>query len=220
LSGYQLGVFVLVFKDRRDAGQQLAAKLIGYKSKSPFVLGIPRGGVVVAAEVARELGAPLDVIIPRKIGAPFNKELAVGAVAPDGTTIFDERALFMLGLTKADLEDQVRHELEEIKRRSNTYRGNRRPPVLEGKTVIMVDDGIATGMTAMAALESVRKLNPDSLVLAVPVASMEAVSLLKQYVDELVCLLVPDVFYAVGQFYRDFGQTSDQEVINLLKELA
>jgi len=175
----------LVFMNRRDAGQQLAAKLIGYKNKNPFVLGIPRGGVVVAAEVARELGAPLDVIIPRKIGAPFNKELAVGAVAPDGTTIFDERALFMLGLKKADLEDQVRHELEEISRRSNTYRGNRKPPVLQGKTVIMVDDGIATGMTARAALESVRKLDPDSLVLAVPVASMEAVSQLKQDVDEL-----------------------------------
>ncbi len=220
MSSYQLGVFVLVFMNRRDAGQQLAAKLIGYKNKNPFVLGIPRGGVVVAAEVARELGAPLDVIIPRKIGAPFNKELAVGAVAPDGTTIFDERALFMLGITKADLEDQVRQELEEISSRSNTYRGNRKPPVLQGKTVIMVDDGIATGMTAKAALKLVRKLNPDTLVLAVPVASMEAVSQLNQDVDELVCLLVPDVFYAVGQFYQDFRQTSDQEVINIMKELA
>ena len=210
----------MVFMDRRDAGQQLAVKLIGYKNKNPFVLGIPRGGVVVAAEVARELGAPLDVIIPRKIGAPFNKELAVGAVAPDGTTIFDERALFMLGLKKADLEDQVRHELEEISRRSNTYRGNRKPPVLQGKTVIMVDDGIATGMTAKAALESVRKMGPESMVLAVPVASMEAVSELKQDVDELVCLLVPDVFYAVGQFYKDFRQTTDEEVINVMKELA
>ena len=210
----------MVFMDRRDAGQQLAVKLIGYKNKNPFVLGIPRGGVVVAAEVARELGAPLDVIIPRKIGAPFNKELAVGAVAPDGTTIFDERALFMLGLKKADLEDQVRHELEEISRRSNTYRGNRKPPVLQGETVIMVDDGIATGMTARAALESVRKMGPESMVLAVPVASAEAVSQLNQYVDELVCLLVPDVFYAVGQFYKDFRQTSDEEVINVMKELA
>lgn len=210
----------MVFMDRRDAGQKLAAKLMDYKNKNPFVLGIPRGGVVVAAEVARELGAPLDVIIPRKIGAPFHKELAVGAVAPDGTTIFDERSMVMLGITKADLEDQVRHELEEISRRANTYRGDRTPPILQGKTVIMVDDGIATGMTARAALESVRRLAPDSLVLAVPVASMETVSQLNQAVDELVCLLVPEVFYAVGQFYEDFRQTSDEEVLNIMKELA
>lgn len=202
----------MVFADRHDAGQKLAAKLTAYRGKNTVVLGIPRGGVVVAAEVAKELNAPLDLIIPRKIGAPFHKELAVGAVAPDGTVILDEKSLEMFGLKKGDLQVEISQQVKEIERRSRSYRANREPLDFRGKAVIVVDDGIATGLTAKAALRSIRKADPDSLVLAVPVASMEAAAQLKKDVDELVCLLVPEVFSAVGQFYEDFSQTTDEEV--------
>lgn len=207
----------MIFANRQDAGQKLAAKLLDYRDKQPIVLGIPRGGVVVAAEVAKELNAPLDVIIPRKIGAPGNPELAVGAVAPDGTAIFDERALNMLGLQITDLQDELARQISEIERRTKSYRGNRKPLSLQGKTVIVVDDGIATGMTAKAALRSVRKQKPETLVLAVPVTTMEAAVQLQKEIDKLVCLLVPEVFYAVGQFYKDFSQTTDEEVIETLE---
>lgn len=207
----------MIFANRQDAGQKLAAKLLDYRDKQPIVLGIPRGGVIVAAEVAKELNAPLDVIIPRKIGAPGNPELAVGAVAPDGTAIFDERALNMLGLQITDLQEGVAQQISEIERRTKSYRGNRKPLSLQGKAVIVVDDGIATGLTAKAALRSVRKQKPESLVLAVPVTTMEAAVQLQKETDKLVCLLVPEVFYAVGQFYRDFSQTTDEEVIETLE---
>ena len=206
----------MIFANRQDAGQKLAAKLLDYRDKQPVVLGIPRGGVVVAAEVARELDAPLDLIIPRKVGAPGNRELAVGAVAPDGTVIYDERALSMMGLRQTDLQDEVAHQIKEIERRTISYRGSREPLSLRGKTVIVVDDGIATGLTAKAALRSVRNQEPKFLILAVPVTTMEAAVELRKDIDELVCLLVPEVFYAVGQFYEDFSQTTDEEVTTLL----
>ncbi|MDD4402552.1 MAG: phosphoribosyltransferase [Desulfitobacteriaceae bacterium] len=202
----------MIFANREDAGKRLAAKLLDLRGKQPVVLGIPRGGIIVAAEVAKKLDAPLDLIIPRKIGAPGNRELAVGAVAPDVTAIFDERALAYLGLQETDLKNEIARQSAEIKRRAKVYRGNRRPLPLQGKTVILVDDGIATGLTAKAALQSVRKQKPESLVLAVPVASIEAADLLIKDVDEFICLLLPDVFYAVGQFYDDFSQTTDEEV--------
>lgn len=207
----------LIFANRQDAGQKLAAKLLDYRDKQPVVLGIPRGGVVVAAEVAKELNAPLDVIIPRKVGAPGNRELAVGAVAPDGTAIYDKRALSMIGLHITDLQDEVTRQVIEIERRTKSYRGNREPLSLQGKAVIVVDDGIATGLTAKAALQSVRKQKPESLVLAVPVTTMEAAAQLQKGIDKLVCLLVPEAFYAVGQFYKDFSQTTDEEVAAALE---
>ncbi len=206
------GVKEMIFANREDAGKRLAAKLLDLRGKQPVVLGIPRGGIIVAAEVAKKLDAPLDLIIPRKIGAPGNRELAVGAVAPDGTAIFDDRALAYLGLQETDLKNEIARQSTEIERRTKAYRGNRRPLPLQGKTVILVDDGIATGLTAKAAILSVRKQEPESLVLAVPVATMEAVALLKNDVDEFICLLVPEVFFAVGQFYDDFSQTTDEEV--------
>ena len=207
----------LIFANRQDAGQKLAAKLLDYRDKQPVVLGIPRGGVVVAAEVAKELNAPLDVIIPRKVGAPGNRELAVGAVAPNGTAIYDKRALSMIGLHITDLQDEVTRQVIEIERRTKSYRGNREPLSLQGKAVIVVDDGIATGLTAKAALQSVRKQKPESLVLAVPVTTMEAAGQLQKGIDKLVCLLVPEAFYAVGQFYKDFSQTTDEEVAAALE---
>lgn len=208
----------LVFLDRRDAGKRLAEELTHYRGKNVLVLGIPRGGVIVAAEVARALQAPLDVIIPRKIGAPFNEELAVGAAAPDGTVIFDERALSLLNLTKSDLQEQIERERKEMERRSRYYRRGRGALDCRETTVILIDDGIATGMTVKAALQSLRKQEPAALVLAVPVASREAVAELRLLVDDLICLHAPAAFYAVGQFYEDFRQTTDEEVIAALEQ--
>ncbi|MDH7577404.1 MAG: phosphoribosyltransferase family protein [Bacillota bacterium] len=206
----------MVFSDRKEAGRLLAEKLLKFKDKNSLILGIPRGGVIVAAEVAAALEAPLDVIIPRKIGAPFNQELAVGAVAPDGTVLYDEAMMRYLGLDESILRKQISRQLDEIERRLQLYRGEREPLALEGRTVIVIDDGIATGFTVQAALRSLRRQKLTWLVLAVPVAPWEAVVRLKPEVDELICLLNPEVFYAVGQFYKDFRQTTDEEVIAAL----
>lgn len=206
----------MIFSDRKDAGRRLAEKLLKFRGENLLVLGIPRGGVIVAAEVAEALDAPLDVIIPRKIGAPFNQELAVGAVAPDGTVLYDETMMRYLGLDESLLKRQISRELEEVRRRLKLYRGEQEPLDLEGRTAILVDDGIATGFTVQAALRSLRRQKPARLVLAVPVAPWEAVVRLKPEVDELIFLLNPEVFYAVGQFYKDFRQTTDEEVIAAL----
>ncbi len=205
-----------LFQDRETAGRQLAEKLLKYQGKDLLVLGVPRGGVIVAAEVAKALAAPLDVIISRKIGAPFNPELALGAVAPDGTVLYDERLLGLLGLGRDDLQEEVAGQLEEIRRRQKLYRGEREPLSYGGRTVIVVDDGIATGFTLRAALCSIRRHDPGKLVLAVPVAPPEVVDKLRHEVDEVVCLETPEEFYAVGQFYKDFRQTSDEEVVAAL----
>ncbi|MBC7106524.1 MAG: phosphoribosyltransferase, partial [Firmicutes bacterium] len=176
----------------------------------------PRGGVVVGAQVASRLGLPLDVIIPRKIGAPHNPEVAVGAVAQDGTVLYDYYSLAVLGLKEEDLRPQVEQILQEIDRRLRMYRGDEPLPNLGGRTVILTDDGIATGYTVLAALRSLRTQNPREIVLAVPVAPPETVDLLRPEVDEVVCLLQPTPFYAVGQFYKSFPQVDDAEVLSLL----
>lgn len=205
-----------LFQDRRSAGRLLAEKLMHYRGEDVLVLGVPRGGVIVAAEVAKALEAPLDVIVPRKIGAPFNPELALGAVAPDGTVIYDERLLGILGLKKEDLREEVERQLQEIARRLRLYRGGRKHLECAGRTVIVVDDGVATGFTLRAALRSIRGQRPKKLVLAVPVAPPESLAKLSCEADEVICLETPEEFYAVGQFYCDFRQTSDQEVIDAL----
>lgn len=187
-----------------------------YRGEDVLVLGVPRGGVIVAAEVAKALGAPLDVIIPRKIGAPFNPELALGAVAPDGTVLYDERLMGLLGLKEEDLREEVERQLEEIARRQRLYRGGRGPLDCTGRTVILVDDGVATGFTLRAALRSIKGQRPKKLILAVPVAPPESLARLSLEADEVICLETPEEFYAVGQFYCDFRQTSDQEVIDAL----
>lgn len=206
-----------MFQDRVEAGRLLAAELkeIG-PVKDGVVVAIPRGGVVVGAEVAKDLDIPIDVIVPRKIGAPFNPEVAVGAVTEDGTTIFDERALRLLGLARESLDDAVKVQLAEIARRTQLYRSGKDPLPLEGKTVILVDDGVATGYTTLAALRSVKNARPARVVLAVPVAPPDTAEMLSGEVDEMICLLTPEPFYAVGQFYRRFDQTTDEEVIALL----
>ncbi len=208
----------MFFLNRKDAGEKLSRALMKYKSENVVVLGIPRGGVVVAAEVAEGLDAPLDVIIPRKIGAPHNPEVAIGAVSQDGTVIKDEAMVQLLGISDSQIQVLAERVSGEITRRVNIYRSGRPGLELKDKTVIVVDDGMATGFTVQAALKSVRNANPRRLVLAVPVAPADTVEMLQEQVDELVCLHTPELFYAVGQFYLDFDQTSDQEVMNLLAE--
>ena len=206
----------MFFLDRKDAGEKLGLALMKYKNQDTVILGIPRGGTVVAAEVARSLEAPLDVIIPRKMGAPHNPEVAIGAVTQDGTIIKDETMVQLLGVSEEQIRVLAEKVSGEISRRVNAYRRGRLGLNLEGKTVIVVDDGIATGFTVQAALKSIRNVNPCRLILAVPVLPADTVQLLQEKVDELVYLQAPELFYAVGQFYIEFDQTSDNEVIELL----
>lgn len=205
-----------MFKDREDAGQKLVEALKGRTYTEGLVLAIPRGGVVVGAQIASRLGLPLDVIIPRKIGAPYNPEVAVGAVAQDGTVLYDYYSLAALGLKEEDLRPQVERILQEIARRLKLYRGDEPVPRLGGRTIVLTDDGIATGYTVLAALRFLRAHNPREIILAVPVAPPETIALLRPEVNEVVCLLQPTPFYAVGQFYEHFPQVDDAEVLALL----
>lgn len=207
----------MLFKNREEAGRRLAERLAREDLPDGLVLGIPRGGVVVAAAVARALNLPLDIIVPRKIGAPGNPEYAIGAVTQDGTVIYNPALLRSMRLEEAALKRQVEAEIREIERRMTLYRGTRVPPDCQGRTVILVDDGIATGYTVLAALRSLRRAGARKTVLAVPVAPPESLQRLEPEVDRLLCLESPADFYAVGQFYLDFGQTTDEEVIALLR---
>jgi len=209
----------MIFKDRVDAGRKLADALADLAGKDGVVLAIPRGGVVVGAEVAIKLGLELDLIIPRKIGAPHNPEVAIGAVTQNGTTILDRRLIEIIGVGKGDLEEKINYEIEEIRRRISLYKDVEEKQSYEGRQLIVVDDGVATGYTMVAALRSARNLRPRELVVAIPVAPPETLEILKKEVDWAVCLHTPEVFYAVGQFYRSFEQTEDGEVIDILYEL-
>lgn len=208
-----------MFRDRTDAGRQLAEALAGHKGRTDLVLTLPRGGVPVASPVATALEAPLDILIVRKIGAPFHEELGVGALVSGEPPelVWNEQLLEQLGLTKAQLSSQVERETREARRREGLYRGDRPAPSIGGKTVILVDDGLATGITAQAALTALRRSGPQELILAVPVAPPDTVARLRPLVDHLVCLHTPAWFSAVGQFYQDFAQTEDEEVIRLLQ---
>lgn len=207
---------VVIFRDRRDAGQRLAARLEKYRGPDTVVLAIPRGGVVVAYEVARLLGAPLDVVIPRKIGAPGQPELAIGAIG-DNISVLDQHMIDYLGVSEQYIREEIERQRHEIERRSRLYRGGQPPLAIEGRTVILVDDGMATGSTTLVAVRSLRRRNPARLVLAVPVASHEAVARLRPEVDDLIVLETPDYFMSVGSWYQEFEQTTDEEVIDLLR---
>jgi predicted phosphoribosyltransferase len=204
------------FSDRADAGQRLAERLLPLASESPVVVGLPRGGVPVAAEVARALDAPLDLLAVRKLGAPHNPEYGIGAVAEDGTKVIDAEAVAVLGLNGGDLEEIADREGAELARRVSLYRRERPPLDLAGRTVIVVDDGVATGVTDTAAARAVRHRRPRRLVLAVPVCPPESAARLRGEVDELVCLVEPELLYGVGQWYDDFSQVTDDEVLAAL----
>ncbi|MBI2433293.1 MAG: phosphoribosyltransferase [Candidatus Hydrogenedentes bacterium] len=210
----------MVFKDRVDAGRMLARRLRQYEDAHPAVLALPRGGVVVGYQVAEELDAPLDIIVARKLGAPSQPELAIGAVV-DGDapqTVLNEEIVRDFRISKEQLEAIVARELAEVERRQKTYRKGRPPTPIEGRTVIVVDDGIATGASVRAALRGLRRKPIGKLVLAVPVAPQSTVREMQSEVDDLVCVHAPLQFGAVGAFYKDFDQTTDEEVIELLED--
>lgn len=210
-----------LFRDRREAGRRLAAVLAekGYHGDGTLVLGIPRGGVVVAVEVAQALEAPLDVVIARKLRAPHQPELAIGAcVSGDHLQIVDETLARLAGATPEYIEQEIRHQRAEIDRRWRAYRGDRPPPVIEGQTLLVIDDGIATGYTFRAALMGLRRRSPKCLVAAVPVAPKESLTALRGLADDVICLETPEPFVAVGVWYQEFPQISDEEVIALLQK--
>lgn len=207
-----------IFADREDAGRQLAAKLVRFKQEHPVVLAIPRGGVPVGFEISKALEAELDIILVRKIGAPYQPELAVGAVV-DGErpeAVWNREIVETLELSEDFLKEETARALKEIERRRRAYIGTRPRPTIEGRTAIVVDDGIATGATVRAALIAIRRSEPKRLVLAIPVAPPETVESLRKEVEELVCLETPDVFWGISQFYVDFPQLTDPQVTSLL----
>jgi len=209
------------FRDRAEAGRFLARQLSDYAGRDDvIVLALPRGGVPVAYEVAKALRAPLDVFVVRKLGVPGHEELAMGALASGGLAVIDQGIVRTLGISAAELERVVATELRELERREAAYRGDREPPQLEGKTVILVDDGLATGSTMRAAALAVRQAKPKEIVVAVPVAATETCDEFRDVVDDVICVLTPSPFRAVGLWYDDFSQTSDDEVRALLAQAA
>ena len=211
----------MVFADRADAGRQLAGKLAGYAGRDDVVvLGIPRGGVAVAWEVAKALDAPLDVFLSRKLGAPGQEELAFGALASGGVRVLDEDLVRELHISSAVIERMTEAVKAELDRREGVFRVGRPALDLAGKTVLLVDDGIATGSSTLAAIRTLRQMKPTRLVLAVPVAPASTCKRLRQEVNELVCVHTPEHFYAIGQFYENFSQVPDEEVVRLLRRAA
>jgi putative phosphoribosyl transferase len=207
------------FKDRHDAGRQLAAQLREYASHpNVLVLGLPRGGVPVAFEVARELRAPLDVFLGRKLGVPGHEELAMGAIASGGTRVVNRQVVRMTGTDDSTIARVAAEEQRELERRERAYRGDRSILNVEACTVILVDDGLATGSTMRAAALALKEQNPARLIVAVPVAARETCDEFRAEVDSVVCALTPEPFHAVGLWYEDFSQTTDEEVRHLLEE--
>jgi len=207
-----------MFRDRAEAGDLLAERLTQYAGPNTIILALPRGGVPVGYQIARRLHAPLDVLIVRKIGAPMQPELAIGAIV-DGDApevVLNDELVSQLGISRFYIDHQEQELLKEIERRQKLYRRGRTGYEVEGRTVIIVDDGIATGATVRAALKALRRGNPEKLILAVPVAPPDTIANLTPEVDDLVCLDVPRGFMAIGMFYQRFGQTPDEEVVRLL----
>jgi predicted phosphoribosyltransferase len=205
------------FLDRREAGKLLGKELLKLRSRHPVVLGIPRGGVVTAAEVAAALSAELDIVLARKIGAPSNPELAIGSVSEDGHLFMDEGLQDRLGVPQGYVERERERQMREIERRTAMFRAARPKAPLKGRVVVVTDDGLATGATMQAALWACRREHPAYLVAAVPVAPEETLAKLAGDADEFICLQAPPFFSAVGQFYRQFDQVEDEEVLEILK---
>jgi putative phosphoribosyl transferase len=210
-----------VFRDRHEAGRLLAGRLAVYTDRPDVVvLALPRGGVPVAFEIAAALRVPLDIMVVRKLGVPGHEELAMGAIASGGVQVVNQEVVQYLGLSQAVLESVAATEYQELTRREQAYRGSRGPTIVEGRTVILVDDGLATGSTMRAAVAALRGRHPARIVIAVPTAAPETCEELKAEVDEIVCATTPTPFYGVGQWYDDFSQTTDEEVRDLLERAA
>jgi len=214
----EMSMETMIFRDRREAGRQLATAFIrqGYTGQGTLVLGIPRGGLVVADEVAKALSATLDVIIARKLRAPYQPELGIGAVVNGNHITINKDLSRAVGATQDYLTREIAYQKEEIERRLRFYRGEHPAPEVSGKTIIVVDDGIATGYTFRAALESLRQRHPDRLVAAAPVAAHDSAEMLKAFADEVVCLNTPISFFAVGAWYENFDQVSEEEAAAIL----
>ena len=209
------------YADRRQAGKQLASKLAGYANRSDvLVLALPRGGVPVAFEVARALRASLDLFLVRKLGVPGQEELAMGAIATGGVRVLNEEVTGRIDISSSTIDEVASREEQELKRRERLYRGDRPAPNVQGRTVILIDDGLATGSTMRAAVTALRKMQPSEIIVAVPVAAAETCADLRSEVDEVICGATPEPFMAVGAWYSDFEQTSDREVRELLDRIA
>ncbi|HEX2924348.1 MAG TPA: phosphoribosyltransferase [Chloroflexota bacterium] len=206
-----------LFEDRSDAGRRLAAELEEYRGKDALVLALPRGGVEVGYEIATALSLPLDVFVAKKLGAPGEPELAIGAVAENGGEWDHKDTVALLGVTDEYLKQEIATQTREMERRVRVYRGGTPLPALAGKTVLLVDDGIATGYTILAALSGLRAANPGNLVAAVPMAAEESLWRVSRESDRVVCLVTPEPFYAVGYHYAEFGQLTDEDVVRYLE---
>ncbi len=210
-----------LFNDRTDAGRRLAKRLSEYANRDDvLILALPRGGVPVAFEVAKELNVKMDVFIVRKLGVPGNEELAMGAIASDGIRVLNEDVVRSFQIPYKVIDEVAANELRELERRESIYRGNRPKPNISGSTVILVDDGLATGATMRAAAAAVKTKNPDKVVIAVPVAAPDTCSDFRNEVDKIICFATPEPFYGVGAWYEDFSQTTDKEVCDLLGRAA
>jgi putative phosphoribosyl transferase len=211
----------MIFRNRADAGRRLVSRLQKYANRDDvIVLGVPRGGIPVAFEVATALNLPLDIFVLRKLGVPGHEELAFGAIGSGGVRVLNTGVLEQLGISDLDVAAVTRTEKEELERRERLYRGNRPPLDVHGQTVILIDDGIATGASLMAAIHALRQMKPAKVVVAIPVAPQATCYRLLREVDQLVCVEMPEPFYGVGHFYEDFSQVSDEEVNELLERAS
>ena len=208
-----------LFQDRHDAGQQLADKLTQYaEQKDVVVLALPRGGIVVAYDICKELKLSLDIIVVRKLGVPGQEELAFGSIASGGVKVFNEDIVNSLQLSKEVIEQTITTQQQELERREKTYRGDKEMLAVKGKTVIIVDDGLATGATMRSAIEALKQRKPKKIIVAVPVAAYSTAQSIGALVEECICLSTPYPFYGIGEWFSDFAQTTDAEVISLLKD--
>ncbi|OGK16149.1 hypothetical protein A2690_01785 [Candidatus Roizmanbacteria bacterium RIFCSPHIGHO2_01_FULL_39_12b] len=207
----------MIFKDRADAGRQLARSLQKYRRENAIILALPRGGIAVAYEIAKILELPLNVIISRKLGSPGNSEFGIGAISENHVRVLDKKTIDFLNISKKEINEIIKQENLELQRRIYTYRHNQKLPSLFNKTAILIDDGVATGVTAQAAIKVVYKLRPKKIVFATPVCAQQAAGVIKNQVDDFICLFCPYDLSAIGAYYKSFFQVTDEQVIEFLK---